>query len=216
MAQAVNDRTKLIFIANPNNPTGTYATRSALEGFMAAVPEDVVVVVDEAYFEYVGAADYPNTMQWCKRYPNLVVTRTFSKIHGLAALRIGYAVASEAITDLLNRVRQPFNVNSLALAAAAAAAGSTDHVARCVRDNEAQRARLMSFCDEQGLGYIPSVANFVTVEFGRRTAEVNDKLLHRGVIVRPLVNYGMPNHLRITTGREEEMDRLFDALTAVL
>lgn len=216
MAEAVTARTKLVFIANPNNPTGTYVTSSQLERFLTDVPADVVVVVDEAYFEYVAADDYPDAVAWLDRFPNLVASRTFSKIHGLASLRVGYAVASPGITDLLNRVRQPFNVNSIALAAAVSALADDEHVKRCARDNEEQRERLVRYCESRGLGYIPSVANFLTVEFGERTAEVNDALLRKGVIVRPLANYGMPRHLRITTGRGEEMDRLFGALDSIL
>ena len=216
MAAAVSNRTKLVFVANPNNPTGTYVPASLLEQFMADVPQNIVVVVDEAYFEYVSTGDYPNTLDWVDRYPNLVVTRTFSKIHGLASLRIGYAVASAEISDLLNRVRQPFNVNSLALSAAVSAIADPDHAVRCARDNVDQRERLVQYCNEKGLGFIPSVANFLTVEFGDRTAAINNELLLKGVIVRPLANYGMPGHLRITIGRDKEMDRLFGALDSVL
>jgi len=216
IAEAVSGRTKLVFIANPNNPTGTYVSARRLEGFMDDIPGDVVVVVDEAYFEYVSADDYPDALDLCVRFPNLVVTRTFSKIHGLASLRVGYAVASEDITDLLNRVRQPFNVNSLALAAAESAIADPDHAIRCARDNEEQRGRFVKYCEAKGLPFIPSVANFLTVEFGDRTGAINDALLHKGVIVRPVANYGMPGHLRITVGRDHEMDRLFEALDSLL
>ncbi len=216
MSKALTSRTKLVFIANPNNPTGTYSPATQLEQFLAEVPGNIVVVIDEAYFEYVSADDYPNALHWCTRFPNLVVTRTFSKIHGLAGLRIGFGVASKEITDLLNRVRQPFNVNALALVAAEAALNDAEHAVRCARDNEEQRARLARFCVERGLEYIPSVANFLTVAFGDHAGEINSKLLHKGVIVRPLENYGMPHHLRITIGRDREMDRLFDALGSFL
>lgn len=216
MADAVSARTKLVFVANPNNPTGTYVDRQALEGFLARVPPHVVVVLDEAYCEYVDREDYPDGLQYLDRFPNLVVTRTFSKIHGLAGLRVGYAAASAAVTDLLNRVRQPFNVNQLAQKAALAALADKQHVIRCRELNARGLDRLARFCDEAGLGYIPSAANFLTVEFGARAGEVYQELLERGVIVRPVGNYGMPGHLRITIGLPEEMDGLEGALKQIL
>jgi len=216
MARAVTGKTKLIFIANPNNPTGAYVSKSDLQNFMEIVPDHIVVVLDEAYFEYVTADDYPNCIAWCRRYANLIVTRTFSKAYGLAGLRIGFSIASEEITDLLNRVRQPFNVNGLALVAATAAIEDPGHVQRSVKENHEQLDRLVSFCQQQGVGYIPSVANFLTVETGPRTHQINRELLHKGIIVRPLQNYNMPEQLRITTGRASEMDRLFDGLRSVL
>jgi len=216
MADAVAPRTKLVFVANPNNPTGTYIDRQALEGLLVRIPPHVVVVLDEAYCEYVDREDYPDGLQYLDRFPNLVVTRTFSKIHGLAGLRVGYAAASPAITDLLNRVRQPFNVNQLAQKAALAALADKQHVIRCRELNSRGRDRLARFCDEAGLGCIPSAANFLTVEFGARAGEIYEELLKRGVIVRPLGNYGMPGHLRITIGLPEEMDRLEGALKQIL
>ncbi len=216
MSAAVGDKTRLIFIANPNNPTGTYVSGPALEKFIDTVPDHVVIVIDEAYFEYVTADDYPNSLDWIGRYPNLVVTRTFSKIYGLASLRVGYGVASAEITDLLNRVRQPFNVNSLAQVAAVAAIGDAAHLQQCARDNAVQLERFTGFCRDRGLGYIPSVANFLAVEFGPRTGVIYQELLRLGVIVRPLENYNMPEHLRITIGRKTEMDKLFGALRSVL
>lgn len=216
MSQSISGRTKVVFIANPNNPTGTYVGESELRHFIEGTPDDIIVVIDEAYFEYVTAPDYPDCLGWCSTFPNLVVTRTFSKIYGLAGLRVGYGVASAGVTDLLNRVRQPFNVNLLAQAAALAALEDLDHVDRCRRENQIQLKRLTDFCDERGMRYISSVANFVSVEFGQRTREIYTALLHQGVIVRPLDNYQMPNHLRITIGRGEELDRLLDALNATL
>lgn len=216
MADAVTDRVKLVFVANPNNPTGTYADARTVENFLELVPSHVVVVLDEAYCEYVERDDYPNGLDYLDRFPNLVVTRTFSKIHGLAGLRVGYAVASPEITDLLNRVRQPFNVNQPAQQAALAALADRDHVARCRELNSRGLQRFTRFCDDMKLSYIPSVANFLTVEFGQRTTEVYEALLHRGVIVRPVANYGMPHHLRITIGLPEDMDRLESALKQIL
>jgi histidinol-phosphate aminotransferase len=216
MADAVTGRTKLVFVANPNNPTGTCANARTLEAFLERIPANVVVVLDEAYCEYVERDDYPNGLAYLDRFPNLVVTRTFSKIYGLAGLRVGYAVASPAITDLLNRVRQPFNVNHLAQKAALAALADQDHVARCRDINNRGLARLARLCDELRLPYIPSVANFLTVEFGERTTEVYESLLRRGIIVRPVGNYGMPGHLRITIGMPGDMDMLEDALKQIL
>jgi len=216
MAEAVTDRTKLVFIANPNNPTGTWNDARTLENFLERVPENLVVVLDEAYCEYVDRDGYPDGLGYLARFPNLVVTRTFSKIYGLAGLRVGYAVASPGITDLLNRVRQPFNVNHLAQKAALAALADQEHVARCREINSRGLERFAKVCDTLGLPYIPSAANFLTVEFGERTQEVYDALLRRGIIVRPVGNYGMPGHLRITIGMPEDMDMLESALKQIL
>lgn len=216
MADAVTDRTKLVFIANPNNPTGTGVDARTLEDFLERVPAHVVVVLDEAYCEYVERDDYPNGLDYLQRFPNLVVTRTFSKIYGLAGLRVGYAVAGPAITDLLNRVRQPFNVNHLAQKAALAALADQDHVARCRAINSRGLAHFSKLCDELALPYIPSEANFLTVDFGDRTTAIHDALLHKGIIVRPVGNYGMPRHLRITIGMPEDMDMLETALKQIL
>jgi len=216
MADAVTERTKLVFIANPNNPTGTWTDARALENFLERVPAHVVVVLDEAYCEYVEHDDYPDGLAYLDRFPNLVVTRTFSKIYGLAGLRVGYAVASPAITDVLNRVRQPFNVNHLAQKAARAALADQEHVRRCRDVNSRGLVDFTRLCDELGLPCIPSVANFLTVEFGDRATEVYEALLRRGVIVRPVANYGMPGHLRITIGTPEDMDVLEKALKQIL
>ena len=216
MAGAVSERTKLVFIANPNNPTGTYAGRRAVEEFLEIVPGEVIVVLDEAYCEYVERDDYPTGLDYLDRFPNLVVTRTFSKIYGLAGLRVGYAVAAADVTDLLNRVRQPFNVNEPAQDAAVAALADQDHVRRCREMNRRGLERFARFCDEMRLPYISSVGNFLTVEFGERTSEIYDALLHEGVIVRPIANYQMPHHLRITIGTPAEMDVLQNALKQIV
>lgn len=213
MSRAVSDRTRLIFIANPNNPTGTWQDASRLREFMDAVPQHALVVVDEAYFEYVEHPDYPNCISWLSDYPNLVVTRTFSKIHGLAGLRVGYGVSHPDVADLLNRVRQPFNVNSMALAGAEAALHDTEHVAKSRALNSSGLQQLQASFDGLGLDYIPSVANFVCVDVQRSGSEVFEALLWEGVIVRPVENYGMPNHVRVTVGLEEENARFVKALT---
>lgn len=216
MRAAVNARTRLVFIANPNNPTGTWLAAGELEEFIRSMPAHVLVAVDEAYFEYVNEAAYPNSVAWVGKYPNLVTTRTFSKAYGLAGLRVGYAVSSPEMADVLNRVRQPFNVNSVALAAAAAALGDEMHVARAAQVNREGMQLLVGTFKSLGLKFIPSAGNFVCVDFGRPAAPVYEALLRAGVIVRPVANYGMPNHLRITIGLPEENLRFITALKQVM
>nr|VFK38260.1 MAG: histidinol-phosphate aminotransferase [Candidatus Kentron sp. TC]VFK38656.1 MAG: histidinol-phosphate aminotransferase [Candidatus Kentron sp. TC] len=212
MREAITPRTRVIFIANPNNPTGTWVGAEALENFLRAVPETVLVVVDEAYSEYVHHPEYPDCAAWLSRRPNLIVTRTFSKIHGLAGLRVGYALSHPDIADLLNRVRQPFNVNSMALAAAEAALDDAEHPRRSRRLNDAGYEQLTSAFDGLGLPYIPSVGNFIAVDVGQSGEEVYNRLLKQGVIARPVANYGLPNHLRVTIGLDQENQRFIQAL----
>ncbi|MCB1744719.1 MAG: histidinol-phosphate transaminase [Gammaproteobacteria bacterium] len=216
MADAINERTCLVFIANPNNPTGTWVDADALAGFLERVPEHVLVVVDEAYREYVDEPDYPDCVQWLPAHANLVVTRTFSKAYGLAGLRIGYAVSNPQVADLMNRVRQPFNVNSLGLVAAAAALEDREHVERGLAVNRTGMRFLRDNLQRLGLQYIPSIGNFLTARMPRSGAEVYQALLREGVIVRPLGAYGMPDHLRISIGTEAENRRLVAALERVL
>jgi len=212
MLALVNKDTRVIFIANPNNPTGNWLLGEELEAFLEAVPGNVVVVIDEAYFEYVDIDGYPNALDWLAAYPNLVVTRTFSKIYGLAGLRIGYAVSSPELCELFNRVRQPFNGNSLALAAARAALDDTGFVARSRQSNLEGLLSMQAGFNERGFEYIPSAGNFLTVRFGERSPDVYQGLLQRGVIVRPVANYDMPEHLRISVGTAAQIDRLFATL----
>jgi histidinol-phosphate aminotransferase len=216
MQQAVTSRTRLVFVANPNNPTGTWVDRAALEAFLERLPARVLVVLDEAYFEYVEEPGYPNGIELQARYPNLVVTRTFSKIHGLAGLRVGYAVSSGEIAEYLNRVRQPFNVNNVALAAAEAALADEEHVQRSRTVNREGMQQLIEGLRRLGFTFIPSVANFVTFDVGRPAAPVYEQLLRRGVIVRPVGSYGMPQHLRASVGLPEENARLLEALKEVV
>jgi histidinol-phosphate aminotransferase len=216
MARAVTPDTRVVFIANPNNPTGTYLSRAELESFLRALPDTVIAVVDEAYFEYVGKPDYPNALDWLPSLPNLIVTRTFSKAYGLAGLRVGYAVSSPEVADLLNRVRQPFNVNTPALEAARAALDDTEHLARTVSLNDAGLNLLEEALASRKLGWIPSVGNFITVDMGRPAASLYRALLREGVIVRPIANYGLPNHLRVTVGTERENQTFLRALDRVL
>lgn len=212
MHEAITPRTRVIFIANPNNPTGTWLSAAALEAFLRAVPETALVVVDEAYGEYVDHPDYPHCATWLSRYPNLIVTRTFSKIHGLAGLRVGYGLSHPDIADLLNRVRQPFNVNSMALTAAVAALDDAEHLRQSKRLNDAGYRQLTTAFDGLGLRYIPSVGNFIAVDVGQSGEEIYNRLLQEGVIARPVANYELPNHLRVTIGLEEENARFIRVL----
>ena len=216
MAAAIQDNTKLIFIANPNNPTGTWFNQAALNAFLAKVPDNVLVVLDEAYIEYAADSDLPDGMAYLSRYPNLLVSRTFSKAYGLAALRVGYAVSSAAIADVLNRVRQPFNVNSLALVAACAALDDAEYLERSRTLNSQGMQQLEDGFKRLGLSWIPSRGNFIAVDFQRDAAAINQGLLAQGVIVRPVAGYGMPTFLRISIGTAEENQRFLDALTLVL
>ena len=216
LAAAVDERTAVLFIANPNNPTGTWMRRDELERLLDGVPASVIVVVDEAYFEYVDEPEYPDSIEWLERHPNLVVTRTFSKAYGLAGLRVGYAVSHPDIADLLNRVRQPFNVNLLAQAAAVTALSDQAYVRQTAELNRAGMAEFTSRLERIGVSHIPSVGNFVTIETGRDAGRVYEDLLRQGVIVRPVENYGLPGCLRITIGSARENERALAALHKVL
>ncbi|MEW8014748.1 MAG: histidinol-phosphate transaminase [Candidatus Sedimenticola endophacoides] len=216
MRERVGERTRVVWIANPNNPTGTWLDSDRLEGFIASLPPDVIAVIDEAYIEYVDEGDYPDATRWLERYPNLIVTRTFSKAYGLASLRVGYGISHPDIADILNRVRQPFNVNSMALAAARAALDDRDFIERSVEINRHGMAQLVQGLSAMGLAHIPSVGNFVTVDVGRPVGEVDAALLREGCIGRPVANYGMPRHLRISVGLEQENARFLASLKRVL
>ncbi len=213
---AIDANTRVIFIANPNNPTGTWFGPQALADFLARVPEQVLVVLDEAYIEYAEGDELPNGLDYLAKHPNLLVSRTFSKAYGLAALRVGYAISSAQIADVLNRVRQPFNVNSLALAAACAAFDDAEYLAQSRRVNDAGMAQLEAGFRALGLSWIPSKGNFIAVDLGRESMPVYQGLLREGVIVRPVANYGMPTHLRISIGLPEENARFLESLTKVL
>jgi len=215
MAKAVADDTHVLWIANPNNPTGTLAAPEEVEALLKRVPERVIVVLDEAYNEYLPPSSRTDTPRWLKRYQNLVVTRTFSKAYGLAGLRVGYALAHPSVADMMNRVRQPFNVNSLGLAAAAAALDDMEFVARSYAENLQGLRQLEAGATRLGLDYIPSSGNFLTVKVGR-AAEIYKRLLRRGVIVRPVAGYELPEHLRVTVGTPEENDAFLVALAASL
>ena len=216
MLALVNERTRVVWIANPNNPTGTWLAREPLRAFLTSLPETCVAVVDEAYIEYVGEPDYPDASAWLGDLPNLIVTRTFSKVHGLAALRVGYGICDPRVADLLNRVRQPFNVNAPAQVAAVAALRDHEHVRDSVALNEAGLAQLTAGFGRLGLEYIPSVGNFVAVDLDRPAAPIDQALLRAGCIARSVANYGLPHHLRVSVGLQEENSRFLIALEQVL
>jgi len=220
MLAQITDKTRVIFVANPNNPTGTWLPKDELYSFIKNVPENIIVVVDEAYFEYVEEGEYPDASQWLGEFKNLVVTRTFSKIYGIPAVRIGYGMSHPDLADLLNRVRQPFNVNAAAQAAAVAALSDDEYVAKSLETNKQGMAQLIGACEEMDLGYIPSVGNFICIDVasntGVDTGAVYEGLLHEGVIVRPVANYQLPSYLRITIGTQQENQRFIDGLKKVL
>jgi len=216
MARAIDEETYVVWVANPNNPTGTLARPAELEAFLRRVPERVLVVLDEAYNEYIKPDLRADTVKWLKRHPNLVVTRTFSKAYGLAGLRVGYGLAHPSVADVMNRVRQPFNVNSLALAAAAAALDDMEFVARSYALNLQGMAQLEEGAGRLGVDFIPSYGNFLTIRVGK-APEIYKRLLRRGVIVRPVGGgYGLPEHLRVTIGTQAENEKFLGALAAAL
>ncbi len=212
----ITPATRVVFLANPNNPTGTFVDRASLERFLAEVPEDVLVVVDEAYYHYAQGPDYLDTTTLLGTRKALVTTRTFSKVYGLAGLRVGYGVSDAEIIDWMNRVREPFNVNSLAQRAALAALEDDRHVARSVETNARGKQFLERELAEMGVVFWPSRTNFILIDVGRDAGRVYEKLLARGVIVRPVAPYGLRTHLRVTVGAEEENARFIEALRAVL
>ncbi len=215
MLRAMQADTRIVFVANPNNPTGTFAQAKEMERFIAAVPTQVLIVLDEAYNEYLRPEQRCDSLLWLKKYPNLLITRTFSKVYGLAGLRVGYAMGSSGVADLLNRVRQPFNVNSISLAAAAAALDDYDFVRRSYELNLAGMDQLTAGLKQLGLEYIPSYGNFVTFKMSDAKA-VNAALLRAGVIVRPIAGYGMPDWLRVSIGLESENARFLTSLKQAL
>ena len=212
---AVQQKAKMVFIANPNNPTGTYLTAAALESFLGALPANILVVLDEAYNEYLPPAQRYDSVSWLKKYPNLIISRTFSKAYGLAGLRVGYAIAHEQITDMMNRVRQPFNVNSIAQAAAVAALHDMDFVQKTYELNQRGMQQISAGLTKLGLSYIPSYGNFICFRIGGATAMYR-RLLELGVIVRPVANYDMADYLRVSIGLESENEKFLSALAQAL
>ena len=212
---AVQHKAKMVFIANPNNPTGTYLTADALQRFMQTLPANVLVVLDEAYNEYLPQEQRYDSVSWLEKYPNLIISRTFSKAYGLAGLRVGYAIAHEQITDMMNRVRQPFNVNSIAQAAAVAALHDMDFVQKTFELNQRGMQQITAGLVKLGLSYIPSFGNFISFRIGGATAMYR-RLLELGVIVRPIANYDMADYLRVSIGLETENDKFLSALAQAL
>lgn len=219
MLEAIAPNTRLVFIANPNNPTGTFLSNAAVTRFLEAVNERhgtaVTVVLDEAYNEYLPASDRVDSIALVKRFANLVVSRSFSKAYGLAGLRVGYGITQPVLTQLMARVRQPFNVNTLAQAAATAALFDDVFLAKSAAVNDAGKHQLQSALDQMGLTYVPSFANFVLVKFDDAPG-INQALLKRGVIVRPVPSDGLPDWLRVSIGLEHENARFIEALKAIL
>ena len=213
---AIDETTKVVFIANPNNPTGTWLDVNQLHQFLTKVDEKIIVVLDEAYFEYMPDDLKPSSINWLVDFPNLIITRTFSKIHALAGLRVGYAVSNDSVADLLNRVRQPFNVNTLAQEAACIALDDEEHIKQSIELNNAGLAQLKHAFDEMSLESMPTIGNFITVDVKHEGLTIYNVLLKQGVIVRPVGNYGLPHHLRITVGSQQENERVIAALKKVL
>ncbi|MEP6996951.1 MAG: histidinol-phosphate transaminase [Betaproteobacteria bacterium] len=219
MRAALTPQTRIVFIANPNNPTGTWLPPHEVEAFVASVPQSVLVVLDEAYNEYLQADQQANSASWIAAHPNLIVSRTFSKAYGLAGLRVGYGIADASVADMLNRVRQPFNVNSIAQAAALTALADGDYVTESARLNRDGQDQLMHGLDAIGVAYVPSHGNFLLVRVGDAgggAARVYETLLRVGVIVRPVANYDLPDWLRVTVGLPEENGRFLAALGGAL
>lgn len=215
MLAAIRPDTRLVFVANPNNPTGTLLREHELLHFLARVPAEVLVVLDEAYTEYLPPEVRMNTISWLARFPNLLISRTMSKAYGLAGLRVGFALGSEGVIDLVNRVRQPFNVSVLAQAAAIAALQDEDFLRQSYELNQAGLQQLYDGLKRLGLRYIPSYGNFVLIHVGNGQ-EVYQQLLRQGVIVRPVGSYALPEWLRVSVGLEEENARFLEALGIAL
>lgn len=215
MAGLVDENTRVVFIANPNNPTGTWLGRDELRAFIEKLPSEVVVLLDEAYTEYVTLDDFADGLGWIKDFPNLLVTRTFSKIYGLAGFRVGFGAAQPHLAQLVSRVRHPFNVNLVALAAAEAALDDDEFIAQSRESNQRGLEQLRAGFERLGLTAIPSIGNFIAVRVGQGK-KVNDALLREGVIVRPVDNYDMPEFIRISVGTESQNQRLLDSLARVL
>jgi len=216
IAAAVTPAAKLVYVANPNNPTGTWFGRGAMEAFLARIPDQAIVVFDEAYAEMASAPDYASALPLLSRHPNLVVTRTFSKAYGLAGLRVGYLLAAPGLVAVMERVRESFNVNGPALAACEAVLDDTAHLQSSLDRNAGERASLAAALQQRGLRVFPSQTNFVLVEFGPNTALIEAALTAQGVVLRPMGGYGLPDCLRITVGSHEENQRLLAALDRVI
>jgi histidinol-phosphate aminotransferase len=223
LARLVDAETRVVFLCSPNNPTGTIIPKDELERFLGTVRSDTIVAVDEAYGEFVDSAAFPDSITLVRKHANVVRLRTFSKIYGLAALRVGYAVAQPELAGAIARLRQPFNVGTIAQRAALAALGDTGFVDSSLASNREERARLVGYLEHRGIGYLPSEANFVCADFGpvttghdRGAAAFVSALREHGITVRPLASFGMPDHLRISVGTREEMDAFYAAMDSII
>lgn len=212
----IDKTTRIVFIANPNNPTGTWLTPEVLHQLFVAIDENIIIVLDLAYTEYMADDIKPPVKQWLEKFPNLVVTQTFSKVYALAGLRIGYSISNPEIADILNRVRQPFNTNMLAQVAAIASLDDDSHVKKSVEMNNAGKIFLQNFFSEAGLSYLPTMGNFISVNVKQDGLVLYQKLLKQGVIVRPVANYDLPEYLRITIGTQQQNERFVGTLKQCL
>lgn len=216
MRQAINEKTKIVWVCNPNNPSGTYVSNDVLVSFLDQIPSNILVVLDEAYKEYVVAEDYPDSIALLERFPNVIVLRTFSKAYGLAALRVGYGVGNKEFVTMLNAAREPFNNVRMSQFAAAAALADDDFIETCRQKNREGLEKFYSFCEKHGLTYYPSQTNFILVDFNRPGNEVFDYLLRKGYIVRSGEALGFPTCVRITVGTEEEVDGVLSAIEQLI
>lgn len=216
MIAAIKKNTRIVFIVNPNNPTGTYTNEKELLFLLNSIPKNILIVIDEAYYEYINQDDYPNTVALLNHYPNLIITRTFSKAYGLAGLRLGYAISSPDIADILNRARLPFNVNNIVICSAQAALLDQEHIQKSIALIHQGMLHLEEEFKSLKIDYIPSLGNFITLNTKQDARNVYQNLLYQGVIVRPLHAYDMPTYLRVTIGTHEQNEKLLQALKTVL
>ncbi len=216
LLDSIDNTTRLIFIANPNNPTGTWLTPPQLLGLFERIADDIIIVLDLAYMEYMDKSLQPDIADWLQRFPNLVITRTFSKVYALAGLRIGYALSHPDIANILNRVRQPFNTSSLAQVAALASLDDSEHLHKSVAMNNTGKAMLEAAFDAMQLDYLPTMGNFIALHVKQNGQALYERLLKHGIILRPVANYQMPDYLRITIGTETQNQRLLAALAKEL
>ncbi|MDG5787588.1 histidinol-phosphate transaminase [Evansella sp. AB-P1] len=213
MLEAIDDKTKMVFVCNPNNPSGTYVGEEAFLSFLKKVPEDVLVISDEAYYEYVAAEDYPDTIPLLKEYKNLVILRTFSKAYGLASLRVGYGIANEELIQAVDPGREPFNTSTLAQRAAVEALGDQAFVQDCFEKNRREMKRFEKFCEDNGYDYYPSQANFILMDLRKPGGEIFQRLLEKGFITRNGEALGFPTSVRITLGTAEQNKQIIDILS---
>jgi len=212
----INQKTRMIFIANPNNPTGTYLSHDSIINFLKKVPSEIIVVIDLAYYEYVIADDYIKPLEILENFQNVLITKSFSKIHALSALRIGYGMGNEKLIEIMNRVRQPFNVNAIAQVAAIAALSDTDYLQKSIDNNTIEREFICECLDKMSVEYIPSQGNFICIDVKTNGTEIFESLMQKGVIVRPIELYDMPSFIRVTIGKRYENEFFIEKLKECL